>query len=147
MLYERVQTSPTWLLAGIPIFTVVGIVAMVADGDTGVVILTALVSAGIVAIVAHFSRMRVRVTAHEVQVTFGTRWPRRTVAVRDVRSHAIVRNPWYWGWGIRAIPNGWLWNVWGLDAIELELASGRRFRIGTDDPQGLYASLLGVVGR
>jgi hypothetical protein len=37
------------------------------------------------------------------------------------------------GWGIRALHKGWLWNIAGLDAVELELKTGRVFRIGTDD--------------
>jgi hypothetical protein len=43
--------------------------------------------------------------------------------------------------GIRWIARGALWNVWGLDAVELELKSGRIFRIGTDDVGGLVAAL------
>jgi hypothetical protein len=52
-----------------------------------------------------------------------------------------VRNKWWYGWGIRLTPHGWLFNVGGLDAVELELASGRKFRIGTDEPQGLLNAI------
>ncbi len=52
-----------------------------------------------------------------------------------------VRNSWWYGWGVRKVPGGWMYNVWGYDAIELELASGKVFRIGTDDPDGLLAAL------
>jgi hypothetical protein len=34
-----------------------------------------------------------------------------------------------------------MWNVWGLDAVELELDTGRRFRIGTDQPVELTDAL------
>ena len=56
-----------------------------------------------------------------------------------------VRNKWIYGWGIRRLPGGWMYNVWGLDAIELDLVSGKRFRIGTDDPDGLLAAITAVV--
>lgn len=36
---------------------------------------------------------------------------------------------------------GRLYNVSGLDAVELRLKSGEVRRIGTDDPQGLSAVL------
>jgi hypothetical protein len=52
-----------------------------------------------------------------------------------------VRNKWYYGWGVRGIPGGWMYNVWGLDAVELELASGKKFRIGTNEPEELVAAL------
>jgi len=48
-----------------------------------------------------------------------------------------VRNQWWWGWGIRLIPGGWLYNVSGLDAVELKMKNGRIFRIGTDEAQRL----------
>lgn len=34
-----------------------------------------------------------------------------------------------------------VWNVWGLDAVELQLRNGTRFRIGTDQPQELLNAL------
>jgi len=91
--------------------------------------------------------MTVRVSQDEVTAAFGRGWPRRSVGFSDVKSVEVVRNRWYYGWGIRFIPRGWLWNVWGLDAVELQLDSGKRFRIGTDDKQGLYTALVGRVGR
>ena len=58
--------------------------------------------------------------------------------VRGVRQ---VRNKWWYGWGIRKIPKGWMYNVWGLDAVELEMESGKVFRIGTDEPDQLLGAL------
>jgi len=49
---------------------------------------------------------------------------------------------WLVGWGIRWTGSGWLFNVSGLDAVELSLKSGRRFRIGTDDPRGLHTFII-----
>ena len=36
---------------------------------------------------------------------------------------------------------GWMFNVSGLDAVELSLASGARFRIGTDRPGEVMVAL------
>ena len=49
--------------------------------------------------------------------------------------------PWYAGYGIRWVGDAWLFNVSGRDAIEVTLASGRKFWVGTDDPDGLAAIL------
>jgi hypothetical protein len=43
--------------------------------------------------------------------------------------------------GIRLSPGGVLWNVSGLDAVELSLDGGRRFRVGTDEPRALAAAI------
>lgn len=52
-----------------------------------------------------------------------------------------MKNPWYYGWGIRLPPHGWLFNVSGLDAVEIELAFGRTFRVGTDRPGELAEAI------
>ena len=49
----------------------------------------------------------------------------------------MVRNPWYYGWGIHLFPGGWVFNVSGFAALELQMENGRKYRIGTDDPAGL----------
>ena len=62
-------------------------------------------------------------------------------AVAEITSARVVRNSVLHGIGMRYIPQGRLWNVWGLDAVELQLKNGTRFRIGTDEPQALLAAL------
>jgi hypothetical protein len=52
-----------------------------------------------------------------------------------------VPNRWWYGWGIRRGPGFRLYNVSGLDAVELRLKSGEVRRIGTDDPLALAAAL------
>jgi hypothetical protein len=61
--------------------------------------------------------------------------------VADIASARAVRNSPLHGWGMRYIRHGRLWNVWGLDAVELQLRNGTRFRIGTDEPQELVKAL------
>ena len=48
-------------------------------------------------------------------------------------------------WGVRWTPGGWLWNISGLDGVELALVSGRRFRIGTDEAEQLAAAIQGAL--
>lgn len=66
---------------------------------------------------------------------------RRRFVTASLRGARAVRTSPWWGWGLRLTPRGWLWNVWGLDAVELELASGGRFLLGTDEPAALVAAL------
>jgi len=63
------------------------------------------------------------------------------IPLEDIRSVGIVRNHWWNGFGIRMAPGFRLYNVSGLDAVELHLESGEIRRIGTDDPQGLAAAI------
>lgn len=139
------QQSPLWLLVAIPLFIISSVVAAEAEGDTMAVVIGVGASLLVIAIVANFSRLRVTVSEEAVDLAFGLGWPSKRITITDVTGVEPVRNKWFWGWGVRRAPSGWMWNVWGLDAVEVELRSGKSFRIGTDDQQGLYAALLSVV--
>lgn len=61
--------------------------------------------------------------------------------LQSIRSFEIVRNAWYYGWGIRLTPYGWLYNVSGFTALQITMESGRKYRIGTDNPEDLLKAL------
>ncbi len=65
----------------------------------------------------------------------------KNVVLSDVVSYQKVRNSFWMGWGIRWIPGGWLYNIDGLDAIELTLKNASKVRIGTDEPDKLLEAL------
>jgi hypothetical protein len=94
-----------------------------------------------------FGWLTVLVADGEVHARFGVGLIRRTVAFGDVRGYRAVRNPWYYGWGLRLIPGGWLYNISGLSAVEIDLPENRRIRIGTNDPSGLLEALSRALGR
>lgn len=86
-----------------------------------------------------FSILTVKVDAEEVSLRFGVGLIRKRFPLPEIESHSAVRNPWYYGWGMRRTPIGWLYNVSGLEAVEIAMKDGRKVRIGTDDPAGLDA--------
>ena len=88
-----------------------------------------------------FSILTVEVDGEEVSVRFGVGLIRKRFPLSEIESHSAVRNPWYYGWGLRRTPIGWLYNVSGLEAVEITLKDGRKVRIGTDDPTGLDAAI------
>lgn len=88
-----------------------------------------------------FGWLRVEVGEGRVRLRYGIGLIRKEIPLRDVGEVQPVRNPWYYGWGIRLIPGGWLYNVSGLDAVELRREGGGRTRIGTDEPQALAAAI------
>jgi hypothetical protein len=81
----------------------------------------------------------------DVRVWFGIGLIRRRIALNRITSVRAVRSHWIFGWGIRWIPGGWLWNVSGLGGVELALVNGGRFRIGTDEPEQLAAAIQGAL--
>lgn len=65
----------------------------------------------------------------------------RTLPLKDVREVTVARTPWYWGWGIRWTPRGWLWRMNGLGTVWLRLASGREAGVGAADPERLASEI------
>jgi hypothetical protein len=94
------------------------------------------------ALLVLFSSLTVIVHEQAVVVFFGPGLIRRSIPLRRVRDVRAVQTPWYYGWGIRLTPYGWLWNVHGLGGVEIQFDDGHRFRIGSDEPDKLAAAIL-----
>ena len=88
-----------------------------------------------------FSSLTVSVSESELQWRFGPGLLSYRMALADIAGISIVRNTVLNGFGIRMRPGFRLYNVSGLDAVELRLKNGDIRRIGTDDPRGLAAAL------
>ena len=88
-----------------------------------------------------FSSLTVEVEDGELRWYFGPGFWTYRLSLDAIKEVAVVRNNWWNGWGIRIAPGFRLYNVSGLDAVELKLGPDDIRRIGTDDPQGLAAAL------
>jgi len=142
MEYQHTQ----WGFFLVPALLVVAVVAVsitAAGDETSTMFMVATVAFGIalLVVVVMFSRLTVTVNAGRVVAAFLFGRPLREIKFEDVTAVRQVRNRWIQGWGIRKISGGWMYNVWGLDAVELELSSGKVFRIGTNDSGNLFAAL------
>ena len=136
-LYRHRQTGTLIIvLVGIAVILAVGLMATIAVHPVavGVVIL-------LLVCIAMFNSLSVEVTRETVRVRFGPGLIGKNFSTSAIREASTVRNPWYYGWGIRWIPRGWLFNVSGLDAVELVMLDGRVYRIGTDQPDDLLTAI------
>ena len=138
--YRHTQ-SGTVVVAALGVGVVLTIAVLLSVPGSGVRVATGVTLAILLLCAVLFYSLTVEVTADEVVVSFGPGVIRRRFLLQDVRGARKVRNPWYYGWGIRFTPQGWLFNVSGLDAVELEFDGDRRVRIGTDDPEGLSTAI------
>ncbi len=141
MEYRHTQATTLGIVISVPLLAFYVFVLSLASVDSAVLIATALFAVVIESVVVLFSRLTVSIEAGSVESSFGWGWPRRSIEVRDIAAIRQVRNKWYHGWGIRKVSGGWMYNVWGLDAIEIDLRTGKKFRIGTDEPTDLLAAL------
>jgi len=84
-----------------------------------------------------FYSLTVIVDENFLKIRFGLGLIKKRFPLKDIKSCRAVRSPWYYGWGLRILPNGVLYNVSGFDAVEIEMKSGKKHRIGTDKPDEL----------
>jgi len=148
-IWEMEYRHTQWgYFAALTVVVLVPVVAAVtADGDPWAGAMVALVALLIAAVVLWFSRLTVTVEGGYVRAEFGMGKPRKSIDLDGVTAVRQVRNHWYYGFGIRKVPNGWMYNVSGLDAVELHLTSGKVFRIGTDDVDQLFGVLSIQINR
>ena len=91
---------------------------------------------------ALFWCLEVKVNADEILLSYGFGFINKKIQRQQILQVEVVRNAWWYGLGIRLTPHGWMWSISGLDAIELTYQDGNKFRIGTNQPQGLYQALI-----
>jgi len=87
------------------------------------------------------SSLTVEVTPTRLNWFFGPGLLRKSIEREAIIGATPVRNPWWYGWGIHLTPRGCLYNVDGLDAVELALNNGSTLRLGSDEPAALARAL------
>lgn len=94
-----------------------------------------------------FYNLTVTIDDQDLRISFGIGLIRKRFPLDEIDSCRPVRNSWLYGWGIRLTPRGWLYNVSGLEAVELKMKSGKTCRIGTDEPAVLAAAVEEALER
>ncbi|MCW8131515.1 MAG: hypothetical protein KIS92_14290 [Planctomycetota bacterium] len=138
MAYRHFQTG-TVLRIGLAAGTLTMLAAAVTAPPLRIPMLALACMMGVLGVLFH--GLDVAVDEGSVRLSLGIGLLRKDIPRAEIAEVRPVRNHWLMGWGIRYFGSGWMWNVSGLDAVELRFTNGRRFRIGTDDPQGLCDAL------
>ena len=89
-----------------------------------------------------FRSMTVEISETELKWYFGPGWPRKQVPLSEVASAEVIRTTILNGWGIHYTSRGWLYNVSGYGAVAIKLRNGKRFCLGTDEPEELARHLI-----
>ncbi len=134
--YQHTQAG--WVILGaMGLAALLGGVFAHAVGPTAAAIVL-----GIVAIVCVlFGTLTITIDEEAFSFRMGVGLVSKRIPVDQIVNRQVVANRWYYGWGIRLYPGGWLYNVSGLQAVELWLSDGRRLRVGTDEPEAVMRAL------
>ncbi len=81
-----------------------------------------------------FYGLTTKIAKDTISVSFGIGLIRKRIKLNRIKTVTTVKSPWYYGWGIRIIPNGVLYTMSGADGVELKFNdTDRIIRIGTKD--------------
>jgi hypothetical protein len=143
-IYEHRQAGSAIL--AFMLIPIIGVaVALVPVAPQGTLFSLLLFLLMMVFISYNFSSLTVKVDAEKVLLFFGPGFISRAIPIETIDNVCVVRNAFWMGLGIHFIRGGTIYNVSGLDGIEITLKSGRLVRIGSDAPDALAAAVEDAV--
>jgi len=86
-----------------------------------------------VLIILLFSTLTTSINEKEIEIKFGVGIIRKSFLISEIESFVKTKTKWYYGWGIRFTPTGWLYNVSGFDIIEIKMKNGKIYKIGSNE--------------
>jgi hypothetical protein len=107
--------------------------------------LEAGVCVALVLVLFLFGTLTVEISDKEFSFSFGVGLIRKSIPMSDIERCVISSFAWYYGWGIRYTPQGWLYCVSGLTAITLMLKSGKAIQVGTDNAEELCTAVTNAI--
>ncbi|MFH1687948.1 MAG: hypothetical protein ABIE70_10580 [bacterium] len=140
------HTQNAWWVLMLVVLVSVLVIVLVAD-DPSAPPEAALLALLPLFVGVQFYRLNVVVDDYHLRIAYGIGLIRVAWPLAEIKACRQVRNQFWYGWGIRWYPGGLLFNVTGLDAVEIILSSGKKRRIGTDDPAALQATLTAILNQ
>lgn len=131
------------LTAAITAFIFYSSISSTQGLDVVMLKVVSLVVAGIfVLTLASFYSFTIQIAEGNLNFWFGFGVSRKAFSIEGIRSVEIVKNPWYYFWGIKSIPGGWLYSIApGGWAIELIFKDKKKIRLGTNCPEEIKQRL------
>jgi hypothetical protein len=140
--YEHTQVGTLLILAVMAVIVII-LASMFLYGPVPVPLLVLCLMAFLLAIMSHLT---VSVSADTIRIRFGpVGLVQKEWRLIEIVSATPVTNPWYYGYGLRWTPHGPLYNIAGRTAVEILLQSGKKVRIGTDEPEALAEAIRQAI--
>lgn len=139
--YKHTQVGYLINIALIILFVML-LFAMVIHGFTLILFIGFFV---FLASLALFHSLTIEIDKTRFIIKFGLGIINKKFILKDIESCQVVRNPWYYGWGIHWTPHGWLYNISGLSAVEIQMKNNKKYRIGTDEPKKLKDAIAQAI--
>ena len=121
--YRHYQSPGWFMLIVIPVFSFI-ILFLVTTGSFSIAWIVILI--GLI-VGTLFWGLTVEVNKDIIRLSFGFGIIHRSIPCERIATVTQVYNWWWYNFGIRLTPNGWMWNISGLDAVELTYHNGKSY--------------------
>jgi len=137
--YTERQISSVLIAIFIGVFVIISISYIYNFGNNSPDLYSILLTILIMVVgLLFFYDMKTYIDNEQILISFGIGLVKKRIAIKNIEKVTVVRNKWYYGFGIRMLKNGWLYNIKGLDAVELKMKNTKSIiRVGTADSQKL----------
>ena len=145
-MYDHTQTGwiIIWTVGGFALLCIL-FPLFVDVPDEGALLLYSVTAILVLALLL-FYNLRVSVGSRGVFISFGVGLIRKTFPIQEIIGMHSVSNQWICGWGIHYCQRAWLFNVHGFKSVELTMKNGKKYRIGTDEPDRLMEAIHSAQG-
>ncbi len=141
MRYEHTQIGYLIIFVLSVATVFVAITGIAAPSDRGVLVTDGIIELILLICAIVFSRLTIKIDEETLLACFGIGLICKKVPLSEIVRCESIRIRWWYGWGIHLTPYGWLYNVSGLDAVAITLRDGRKFALGTNDPNGFTSAV------
>lgn len=121
-----------FLITGVLIAVVA--VAIIAEGRMLAAVIMIL---GYLLGLGMFYSSTIEISEEKLKFWFGIGIVRKTFVLSEIQSSKEVDIPWYYFWGVKSIPGGWLWSIAPGTGVEIVLKNGSIVLLGTNQPEKL----------
>lgn len=104
-----------------------------------------LILSGLGLLALGFSSLTIEMDGAELRWFFGPGFWKKRLSLDTVNAVEVIKTPWYCGYGIRLMTDGWLYNVAGSAAVALRLNNRTTVYLGSDQPELLKAALTAAL--
>ncbi len=134
-----------WVIIGICVVVIIGLSAFLvslSEVDPTALPAIYIMIPFFILLILLFGKLETTVSQDRIVVKFGIGLIKKTILLDEIKSIKKVKNSFWYGWGIRLTPHGWLWNIAGYEALEIEYKTDRKnFRIGCSSNEELHAAV------
>ena len=109
--------------------------------DEGRLLVVLIMIALYLLVLALFYALTVQISDGKLKFWFGIGLISKTYSLNEIQSNQEVKDPWYYFWGVKSIPGGWLYAIAPGNALELVLKNGKIVHLGTNQPKELKKAI------